>query len=105
MVVAAWAGEAGRIDPVVRVFDRNLAPVAFELLKNDSNSYALQIRDALPDTDYLIRVEAAPSATNTNLGNYVLAVDYRTAPILLDTFAAGTLSDEIGRASCRDRGV
>ena len=93
VVVSVWATEADRLDPVVRVYDKNGVRVAADVLGSDRSTYTLQLTGVAPDSELTVEVAAAdPSDAARNTGNYFLGIDLRAAPVVLASVSSGTLT-------------
>jgi len=91
MTVFLRSLEAGRLIPRVTVLDEdgNLLPA--EILVNGKGEYTLQVTGGQPDTEYLVRVEAADPNGLFATGNYQLTIVFGGVSTDLLTFANGTL--------------
>ncbi len=92
MVVTVSAVNGSTLLPHLTVFDQSGNLVNASILVNDHGSYLVQIANATPFATYYVQVSADPYAGANNTGNYLLGVDYISAPIVLTQFASNTLS-------------
>jgi hypothetical protein len=92
MVVTVSAVNGSTLLPHLTVFDQSGNLVNASVLVNDHGSYLVQIANATPFATYYVQVSADPYAGANNTGNYLLGVDYISAPIVLTQFASNTLS-------------
>lgn len=92
-VVTVWAAEAGKLDPVLRVYDAAGNRLPAEILGNDASTYTVQVRGVAAKTAYFVEVAAHHPATDIlNQGNYFLAVDVRATPVALPVLATGSVN-------------
>jgi len=98
MVVAVWAGEAGKLNPKVEVFDAAGKLVAAEVLSSTGSYVVIQVIGVVADKDYFVRVGAKDPTDSFKEGNYTLAVDFRASQVELTTFASGTLQGTTNQA-------
>jgi hypothetical protein len=72
-----WALQAGGLDPRISVYTAATgAPVAFQVLSNDSGVMAVQIPNASATTDYIVSVKARTAGGAHGTGSYFLAADF-----------------------------
>ncbi len=93
-VVTVWATEAGKLDPVLRVYDAAGSRLPAEVLGNDASSYTVQIRGVAANTAYFVEVAANnPATSGLNEGNYFFGVDLRANPVELPVLAAAAVTN------------
>lgn len=98
LVVAVWGTAVGGVDPLVTVLDRNMQPVAAQVLFNDDGNHTLQIPNILANSDYYIGIRPEPT-TGNRPGNYFLAADFRPAGIQMQRVAATTVTQSAPQAA------
>lgn len=82
-VSARAVGENGVL-PAVEVFDRDMNPMAAEVLRNGTGEYVVQVPGAESDRRYFLRWSGAAA------GNFAFEASFRKNVVPLQTFAAGT---------------
>jgi hypothetical protein len=92
MVASVSAVNGSTLLPQVTVFDQSGNLVNASILVNDHGSYLVQVANATPYATYYVEVSASSYAGTNVTGNYLVGVDYITAPIVLTQFATDTLS-------------
>jgi hypothetical protein len=70
--------------PSVEIFDRDLNPVAAEVLVNGNGVYTVQVPAAESDRQFLIRLSGSQA------GNFALEAGFRRTPAQLQLFAEGS---------------
>jgi hypothetical protein len=92
MVATVSAINGSTLLPQVTVFDQSGNLINAGILVNDHGSYLVQVANVTPNATYYVEVSANPYAGTNNTGNYLLGMDYITAPIVLTQFASNALS-------------
>ncbi|HEV3024592.1 MAG TPA: matrixin family metalloprotease, partial [Pirellulales bacterium] len=93
LTATVWATQTGAASPLVTVYDRNGNVVASQVLANENGTYSVQVVGVAPGQVYNVTVGAANAAVGSKpLGIYHLTVDFSAAPVVLDTYASGTLT-------------
>ena len=93
LVVSTAAVGGSTLDPAVTVYDAAGNIVAAQVLVNDRSSYLIQVSGVASGNRFYLKVNADVSAAENNTGDYLLGVNYRTAPMALPQLAASTLTD------------
>src|SRR5262249_23811925 len=88
MVVTVWALNGSLADTRLKVYDQNQNLVAARVLTNNDGSFTVQVDHPISNQAYYLRI----SADGGSVGDYEVAVDFRTQAVVLDTPASGTLS-------------
>jgi hypothetical protein len=88
--VMAWGLDADPLDPRVRVFDADGAPVAFQVLANNAGLFSVQVLNVRPGAYYYVQVS---SRTAGGTGSYFLGADFNQfAPTAYDGLARDTVN-------------
>jgi hypothetical protein len=92
--VMVWALQTGGLDPRIAVYNAATnAPVAFQVLANDTGVMSVQIPDASATTDYVLSVKARNPGGSHSTGSYFLAADFNQfALTTFDGVATNTLA-------------
>ncbi len=83
------AVEPNGVAPRLLLFDRDMNPVAAQVLANGDGTYTIQAAGMKSGARYFVEVLAAP--TGQGAGNYALNVDFGHNPVSLENFAQGSL--------------
>jgi hypothetical protein len=94
LVVFVTATGSETFDPWVEVRDAAGNLVAAEVLSRQGGTMAIQVRDPGADREYFVRVRSRQPSDAGNRGDYLLAIDSRSTPVELTTYAELTLSSE-----------
>lgn len=92
MTVMAWGLKVGGLDPKVTVYDAYQKVVPAMILVNDSNSFTLQVPNAVSGATYYVKIQAAQPQTAQGTGNYFLGIDFGTQADVTTAFAADALT-------------
>jgi hypothetical protein len=87
MIATVW-GLNSALDPRLQVYDQYQNFVAARILANNDGSFTVQVNQPAADQIYYLRI----SADHGTVGDYELAVDFRTSGVQLDQPAAGSLT-------------
>lgn len=74
--------------PQVTILDGNQSPIPTQVLVNGAGEYTVQATGADPGRHYYLRVSGAAA------GNYTLDAAFRSQPVVLDSFASGTVDTQ-----------
>ncbi|HEX3150088.1 MAG TPA: matrixin family metalloprotease [Gemmataceae bacterium] len=74
------------VAPIVEVQDQNGNVLPIEILANGNGTYTVQAKGIQPETEYLLKVSGGST------GNYALDAAFRGQPVVLQTFASGSVS-------------
>jgi hypothetical protein len=87
MVATVWAVD-GNLNPKVTILagSRYGNEVAAEIIRNDNGFYTVQISQVDPGSILVLKVGSYDFGNSNSIGNYIVAADFRTAPIPLNTF-------------------
>ncbi|MCA9200150.1 MAG: cadherin-like domain-containing protein, partial [Planctomycetales bacterium] len=85
--------DAGKLIPLVQLFDDQHQAVASRILVNGNGDYIVQAAGIQPDREYFVEIQAADATDGFATGNYQLTALFggRTVPVA--EFSAGSLFD------------
>lgn len=80
--VVVWALQAGGLDPRISVYDASTgAPVAFQVLANDTGIMSIQIPNASAGRDYILSIKARTPGGSHRTGTYFLGADFNQSDL------------------------
>jgi hypothetical protein len=75
--VMVWALQTGGVDPRIAVYNAATgAPVAFQVLANDTGIMSIQVPNVSATTDYIVSVKARNAGAAHSTGSYFLGADF-----------------------------
>jgi len=92
--VMVWALQTNGLDPRIAVYNAATgAPVAFQVLSNDTGVMAVQVPNASATTDYIISIKPRTPGGANGTGSYFLAADFNQYDLTtLDGVSLNTLA-------------
>jgi hypothetical protein len=93
MMIMAWGLGANGFAPQVQVFDSHGNVVPAQVIGNGNGSYSLDIPNAAPGQNYVVKVSSENQSGPNAAGNYAIGVEFNSNPLVnLTTYTMGTLS-------------
>jgi hypothetical protein len=108
--VMVWALQSGGLDPRIAIYDASTgAPVAFQVLANDTGIMSIQIPNASATTSYILSVKARDPGGAHAKGSYYLAADFNQLALTnFDGVATNPLAPgatDVGQLTITDAAV
>ncbi len=87
--------DLGGLIPQISILDDVGALVASKILSNGGGEYIIQVDGVLPDSDYILKVEAATPGSLFDTGNYTLVATFTDQPTVLTPLASATIGNGV----------
>lgn len=86
---------SSQIDPEITVYNAEGNQITGGILVNDDGTFVVQVPNATAGAAYylLVSADAFQSDPTRMTGNYLFSIDYRDAPIVLETYVASDLTE------------